>query len=117
MIQHYIEKRQNIRIPLTFVTVEVFLENHQLDSSETCSIVDISITGMKFISCYHYQINQSLRITFVLPGSTIPIRANATVVYQQSRNSLLNTGIQFTNLGLIEFALMKKYIESIERKN
>lgn len=116
MIQ-YIEKRQSIRIPLAFVTVEVYSTLKQIESAETCSIVDISVSGMKLISSNHYEINQPLRVTFILPGSTIPIRGDVIVIYQQPRNSLLHTGVQFTNLGLIEFAILKKYIEATDKKN
>jgi hypothetical protein len=114
---HYIEKRQHLRIPLAFVTVDVYSTLKQIESTETCSIVDISVSGMKLISSNHYEINQPLRVTFILPGSTIPIRGDVIVMYQQPRNSLLHTGVQFTNLGLVEFALLKKYIESTEKRN
>jgi len=117
MIQQFTERRLNIRVPLTYVTVEVFSTLKKLESQETCSIVDISINGMKIISQNRFQMSQPLRVTFVLPGSTIPIRANAAVIYQQPRESLLHTGIQFTDLGLIEFALLKKYIETFDKKN
>ncbi len=117
MIQQFTERRQHIRVPLTYVTVEVYSSVKKLEEQETCSIVDISVNGMKFISQKNFQISQPLRVTFVLPGSTIPIRANAAVVYQQPRESLLHTGIQFTNLGLVEFALLKKYIETFNKKN
>lgn len=117
MIQQFTERRLNIRVPLTYVTVEVFSSPKKITSQETCSIVDISINGMKLISQNRFQISQPLRVTFVLPGSTIPIRANAAVIYQQPRESLLHTGIQFTNLGLVEFALLKKYIETFNKKN
>ena len=117
MIQQFTERRQNIRVPLTYVTVEAFSTLKKLESQETCSIVDISVNGMKFISQTRFQISQPIRVTFILPGSTIPIRANAAVIYQQPRESLLHTGIQFTNLGLVEFALLKKYIETFDKKN
>ena len=113
----YIEKREFIRVPLTYVTVDVYSSVREVESSETCSIIDMSINGLGFISKKHYEISQPIRITFVLPGSTIPIRANAVVVYQIPRNELLHTGIQFTNIGLAEFALMKKYIEIMTKKN
>ncbi len=117
MMNQFAEKRLNIRVPLTYVTVEVFSSLKKPDSVETCSIIDISVNGMKFISQHHHEISQALRLTFVLPGSTIPIRAQAAVVYQQPRESLLHTGVQFTNLGLVEFALLKKYIEIFNKKN
>lgn len=116
MVQ-YTEKRKHIRVPLTFVTVEVFTTHNEIDSSETYSIVDISEDGMKFISKMYYEINQPLRLTFILPGSTIVIRAGAIVIYQQPQNSLLYTGVKYTDLGLVEFALLKKYIEVITKKN
>jgi len=116
-MKQFIEKRQSIRVPLTYVTVEIYSKFRQIKSSETCSIIDVSENGMKFISKDHYEINQYLRVTFILPGSTIPIRANAIVVYQQPHNSLRYTGIQFTDLGLIEFTLLKKYIETLTKKN
>ena len=116
---HYTEKRQHIRVPLTFVTVEVFAGNNydEVDSSETYSIVDISETGMKFISKERYEINQPLQLTFILPGSTIIIRASSVVIYQQPHNSLYYTGVQYTDLGLVEFTLLKKYIEVLTKKN
>lgn len=118
MIQ-YTEKRQHIRVPLTFVTVEVVTgdDYNEVGSSETYSIVDISETGMKFISKTHYEINQPLQLTFILPGSTIIIRASTIVIYQQPHNSLYYTGVQYTDLGLVEFTLLKKYIEVLTKKN
>ena len=113
----YIEKREHIRVPLTYVTVDVYSSVKKVESSETCSIIDMSVNGLGFISRQHYEISKPIRITFVLPGSTIPVRANAVVVYQIPRNDLLHTGIQFTNIGLAEFALMKKYIETMTKKN
>lgn len=116
-MNQFIEKRQYIRVPLTFVTVEVYSAFKQIDSSETCSIIDMSENGMKILSKENYEIQQRLRVTFILPGSTIPIRANAFVVYQQPHSTLRYTGIQFTDLGLIEFTLLKKYIETLSKKN
>lgn len=113
----FIEKREHIRVPLTYVTVDVYSSVEKVESSETCSIIDMSVNGMGFISKQHYEISQPLHITFILPGSTIPVRANAIVVYQIPRNDLKHTGIQFTNIGLAEFALMKKYIETMTKKN
>jgi hypothetical protein len=117
MVQQFAERRQHIRVPLTYVTVEVYSSSNKKEIEETCSVVDISVNGMKLITQSSFQISQRLLVTFVLPGSTIPIRANAAVIYQQSRDSLLHTGIQFTDLGLVEFALLKKYIEIFDKKN
>ena len=116
-MMHYTEKRQHLRVPLTFVTVDIYSKFKKIESSETCSIIDISVNGMKFISKTHFEISQPLRVTFVLPGSTIPLRADAIIIYQQPRNELLHTGVQFTSLGLVEFALLKKYIETCDKKN
>lgn len=113
----YTEKRRHIRVPLTFVTVEIFSEYEKVRSSETCSIIDLSISGMKFISKRHYSIGQPIRITFVLPDSTTPVRGNSIVVYQNLEGELMQTGIQFTDLGLIEYTLLKRYVESISRNN
>lgn len=113
----FIEKRENLRIPLTYVTVEVYSAFNTMESSETCLIADMSVSGLGFIAKNHYKISQPMRVTFVLPNSTIPIRASAVVIYQLPRNSLYHTGIQFTNISLAEFALMKKYIEFQTKKN
>ncbi len=116
MVQ-YTEKRTHLRVPLTYVTVDVFSKDNKRASQETCSIFDISVSGMKFVTHLHYEINLPLKVTFILPNSTIPIHSNATVVYQQPKNSLFHTGVQFADLGLIEFALLKKYVESFTKKN
>ena len=113
----FTEKRVHLRIPLTYVTVDVFSSMNEVTFSETGTIIDMSVNGLGFISKKHYEISQPKRNTFVLPGSTIPIRANAVIIYQIPRNELLHTGIQFTNIGLAEFALMKKYIETMTKKN
>lgn len=111
------EKRTHLRVPLTYVTVDVMAKNDKKASQETCSIFDISVSGMKFVTQTHYEINLRIKVTFILPDSIIPIHSNSTVVYQQPKNSLFHTGIQFVNLGLIEFALLKKYVESFTKKN
>ncbi len=116
-MSHFIEKRQDIRIPLTFVTVEIITTDGQIKSSETCSIIDISENGMKFISKKHYQINQNILITFILPGSTIPIRADSVIIYQRPYHLLRYTGIQFTKINMIEFSLLKKYLELYSGQN
>ena len=55
--------------------------------------------------------------TFVLPGNSIPIRAESMVIYQQPHNSLMYTGIQFIKLDLVEFTLLKKYIDRSTEQN
>jgi hypothetical protein len=117
-MNRYAEKRQHIRIPLSFVTVEIYNDlKRDITSSETYSIEDISESGMKFLSKEHYEIHRPLRLTFILPGSTIPILANSTVVYQHPQNALLSTGVQFVSIGLIEFTILKTYIETLLRRN
>ncbi len=113
----FIEKRENIRIPLTYVTVEVYSALHKMESSETCLIVDMSVSGIGLLSKNLYKISQPILVIFVLPESTIPIHANAVVIYQLPRNSLYHTGVQFTNISLAEFALMKKYVELQTKMN
>ena len=113
----FIERRQYIRVPLTYVTVEVISKSREIESSETCSVVDISENGMKIISKKLYKIRQKLHMTFVLPGNSIPIRAESMVVYQQAHNSLMYTGIQFIKLDLVEFTLLKKYIDQSTEQN
>lgn len=117
-MNQYSERRQHIRVPLSYVTVEIYNEEDKnITSSETYSIVDISESGMKFQSKEHYEIQQPLRLTFILPGSTIPILATAIVVYQHPQNALFQTGVQFVSIGLIEFTLLKTYIETLLRRN
>ncbi len=116
-MSQFIEKRNYIRIPLTFITVSVADSPDKAASSETCSVVDISENGMKFVSKKHYAIHQPLNIAFILPNSTIPIQAESIVVYQQPHGSLRYTGIQFTKLDLIEFSLLKKFIEINTEQN
>ncbi|MBN1984367.1 MAG: PilZ domain-containing protein [Chitinivibrionales bacterium] len=117
MMDHAVEKRQHIRIPLTFVSVDVISKIQVIESSETCSIIDISESGMKFVSTRHYDIGSPMQLTFVLPASTIPIQAKALVVYQQLHNLLFSTGAKFTILELVEFTLLKTYIEALVKKN
>jgi hypothetical protein len=116
-MNQFIEKRQHIRLPLTFVTVDVISKSNKIESSETCSVIDISENGMKIISRRLYKMRQSLHITFVLPGNSIPIHAESIVIYQQPHNSLMYTGIQFVKLDLVEFTLLKKYIDHNTEQN
>ncbi len=116
-MNNFIEKRLHIRIPLTFVTVEVISKSNKIESSETCSVIDLSENGMKIISKRLYKIRQNLHITFVLPGNSIPVRAESMVIYQQPHNSLMYTGIQFIKLDLVEFTLLKKYIDQSTEQN
>ncbi len=117
MYQQYKEKRQFIRIPLTYITVEIYSDRGNLKSSETCNIIDISENGMKFVTEKSYMIKQPIHITFVLPESPLPIQIEATVVYQQSQSTLLQTGIKFSSIGLEEYAILKKFIENSTLKN
>ena len=116
-MNNFIEKRHHIRIPLTFVTVEVFLQNNTTAYNQTSSIIDISESGMKFVSDRYFEIGTPLQLTFILPGSTISIQATALVIYQQMHQSLYNTGVRFSVLELIDFTLLRTYIDALISKN
>lgn len=116
-MDNLIEKRQHIRVPLTFVSVEILSKKKKPSLFETCSIIDISESGMKFVTTRHLDIGVPIQLTFVLPNSTIPIKATSIVVYQQIHNMLFSTGVKFTILELVEFTLLKTYIESMIKRN
>lgn len=116
-MDQFAERRQHIRVPLTYVTVEVAPVSEKEKSSETCSIIDISEGGMKFVSRGLYEIFQSLNLVFVIPGSTIHIRTKAVVVYQLLKHSLYTTGVQFTELNLTDLTILKAYIAALTKKN
>jgi len=114
----FIEKRHYLRVPLTYVTVDVVSKSNTVESSETCSIVDISENGMKFISKEEYHLHQQVHITFVLPGSVLPIQVDSIIIYQRYQEPLMRyTGIQFIRINPVEYILLKKYIELNTEQN
>lgn len=117
MYQQYKEKRQFIRIPLTYVTVDVYKDDENTEYAETCNIIDISESGMKFVTEKIYMIKQPIHLTFVLPEYNLPIHIEASIVYQQAQSALYQTGAKFSSIGLEEYALLKKFIENSTQKN
>ena len=106
-----IEKRKHARIPLTYVTVDVISIMGELKKSETSEIIDLSESGMRFSGNTSYPSGFKLRVTFILPGTAIPIRTSAEVVHQLKMNNGYHTGVSFKGITLAEFAILKTYIE------
>jgi len=104
------ERRRDRRIPLSFVSVDVCSAVGDTSPSEFCSVIDLSAGGMRFAARNCYETGRLVRLTFNIPGTQVPIRADATVVHQTTFNELLGTGVQFRNLGLAERRLIKDFV-------
>jgi hypothetical protein len=107
------ERRKCPRVDVDFVTVEIYLElPSKTELAEICTVINLSRTGMRFISDMKFSPKQLLRLTFVLPESMVIIRVNAIIVhFSDMERGFYSYGVQFKNLGLAEQALLNHFIE------
>jgi c-di-GMP-binding flagellar brake protein YcgR len=105
------ERRKSPRIIVESVTVEVYKKEGEPEAPEICDVINISETGMMFISRKTYDINQLLRVTFVLPDSMLIIRTNATTVHFQKKTLKNVIGVQFAKLGPPERYALHAFVE------
>ncbi|MBD3393902.1 MAG: sigma-70 family RNA polymerase sigma factor [Chitinivibrionales bacterium] len=106
-----VEKRRDPRVPLSYVSVGVCSVMGEASPSEFCSVVDLSAGGMRFAARGSYEPGSHLRLTFNLPGTGIPIRADATVIHNQQDGDLVGTGVQFRDLALAERKLLREFVD------
>jgi hypothetical protein len=109
------ERRKFPRVDVDFVTVEIYRDDSfATDHAEICSVVNLSLTGMRFDSDRIFNSDQLLKLTFVLPESMVIIRANAKIIHMSEiNNRMYSYGVQFRNLGIFE----KKQIEHFIQKS
>jgi c-di-GMP-binding flagellar brake protein YcgR len=107
------DRRKYPRIE-TDVTVEVYtslLQTDEPDIAEICSVINMSETGMRFHATHHFNDQQLLRLTFLLPESIIIIRTDAKVIHLQRRGDATSeVGVQFTNIDMAERKLIRHFI-------
>ena len=103
------DRRKHPRIE-TDVTVEVYTSNihtAEPEVAEICSVIDLSESGMRFIAAQKFNMNQLLRLTFLLPDSIIIIRTDAKIIHHhKSKNSHTEFGVEFTNISRAERKLI-----------
>lgn len=100
------DRRACPRIAVASVEVEVYSPLGDRSPPDTCSVVDLSESGMQFVANRAHDIKQDLRLTFLLPRTDIPIRTDAVVIHQVSA-SPLRTGVRFRDLGMAERRLLR----------
>ena len=104
------EKRQTPRIFPLLVSVEV-TSIAQGPTRETCTIRNLSETGMMFESALRFNQWDILRLTFMLPDTTFAIRTEAIVIHVLDKGTY-HTGVQFKSLAIAEHTLLRKFIAS-----
>jgi c-di-GMP-binding flagellar brake protein YcgR len=110
------ERRKAQRIDVDFVTVEIYHEQlSSLGPSEICNVINLSISGMRFISDNKFDSTQTLRLTFVLPESMIVIRINSVIIHQSEAHGKYSYGVHFKNMGLAEQKLIEHFITKSSR--
>jgi hypothetical protein len=113
------EKRKCPRIVISAVSVEVYSFLGDAVPSESCTIVDISENGLRFVSSKLYNENVVLRLTFVLPHSKTPIQVNAIVIHKHFQDELFQIGTHFKNISEQDQhqlqIFLKKYLPSSKK--
>jgi hypothetical protein len=79
--------------------------------SESCSIIDISESGLRFATQKTYNENQVLRLTFILPHIKTPIQANALVIHRYFQDEHFHIGTQFVNMAAQDLTLMQGFLK------
>lgn len=107
------DRRRSPRVEVDYVTVEIYREkSFTTDHAEICSIVNLSITGMRFSSDRKFDKNQKLRLTFVLPESMVVIRVNAEIIHQaEMAHHVYYYGVKFTNIRQSEQKQIDHFIQ------
>ncbi len=107
------ERRKSARVNVDFVTVEVYMElPSTTELAEICTVINLSINGMRFKSDRKFLPEQILRLTFVLPESMIIIRSNADIVHcSEAERRKYAYGVQFTGIGKMEQKLINHFIQ------
>jgi hypothetical protein len=107
------ERRKSPRVNVDFVTVEVYMKlPSTTELAEICTVINLSISGMRFKSDRKFLPEQLLRLTFVLPESMIIIRSNANIVHcSEVERRKYSYGVQFVGIGEMEQKLINHFIQ------
>jgi len=107
------ERRKFPRVDVDFVTVEIYRDDSfATDHAEICSVVNLSLTGMRFDSDRKLNKDQLLKLTYVLPESMVIIRANAKIIHMSEiSNNMYSYGVQFKKLGMFEQKQIEHFIQ------
>ncbi len=107
------ERRKFPRVDVDFVTVEIYRDDSfATDHAEICSVVNLSLTGMRFDSDRNFNADQLLKLTFILPESMVIIRVNAKIIHMSEiNNRMYSYGVQFRNLGMFEQKQIEHFIQ------
>ena len=107
------ERRKFPRVDVDFVTVEIYRDDSfATDHAEICSVINLSLTGMRFDSDRKFSKDQLLKLTFVLPESMVIIRANAKIIhFSEVSNEMYSYGVQFKKLGMFEQKQIEHFIQ------
>ena len=107
------ERRKYPRVDVDFVTVEIYRDDSfATDHAEICSVINLSLTGMRFDSDRKFNTDLLLKLTFVLPESMVIIRTNAKIIHMtEINNRMYSYGVQFRNLGTFEQKQIEHFIQ------
>jgi|GEM_PF-1116796 len=108
------ERRKHPRIEVD-VTVEVYASPTQMtepEMVEICSVLNLSESGMRFMTGRRFKSSQLLRLTFLLPNSMIIIRTDAKVIHQQRKgNKGTETGVEFVTIRQTDRKLIRHVVD------
>lgn len=107
------ERRKHPRIEVD-VTVEVYASPVQMtepEMVEICSVINLSESGMRFMTRRRFKDGQLLRLTFLLPDSMIIIRTDAKVIHRHRKSDKnTETGVEFVTIRASDKKLIRHVV-------
>jgi RNA polymerase sigma-70 factor (ECF subfamily) len=104
------EKRRHPRVALQHVLVEVCSGGAESDPRDCCPVIDLSEGGMRFAARESLEPGRPLRLTFTLPGTSSPIRTDATVIHTRVGSEQFGVDVRFRDLALAAQRIIAEYV-------